>query len=196
MKRYALPLAFLLALAGCSSDDPANSPAASEGYPEGGQEALDAEASANAGENAALVDASETAEWDNGLTAKIASVTTGAASEYQNEQEGHDVTVQVTVEIANTGDAAFVFAENRYTGPGGARDDLYYGENLHDAQGWAGSVDGLDELPKQIVPGSSASYTGEWSLPSEGLEVLTFEFTPDNENLPTYTFTGVESLIA
>ena len=195
MRLFVLPLAALLALAGCSSDEPAAQPPANPTGIDGGDAALDAEASANADENFPIVKADETAEWDNGLTAKIVTVTSTATTEYQKQQDGHDTVVRITVELANTGDVVFVFAENRYTGPGGPSDSLYYGVNLYTAQGWANvDGDGIDDLPKQLVPGTSATFSEEWSLPSEGLSALTFEFTPDRETLPTFTFESVESL--
>lgn len=192
MKRYALPLAVLLALAGCSaSDRPTDG-----GYPEGGQAAVEAEASANEGENEGLIDASETAEWDNGLTARITAVTSEPTTHYQHVDKGHDTIITITVEIANTGDEAFAFAANRYTGPGGPSDALFYGVNMYDAQGWANvDGDGVDDLPKQLVPGTSATFSEEWSLPGAEADVLTFEFTPDRETLMSFYFTDVQTLI-
>ncbi len=193
MRAWALGLALLLAgCGGASGESAASEPPAVETEIEGGQEALDAEASANA---APTIEADDVAEWDNGLTAKITSVTTEKVDHEQYAEKGHDTAVTITVEITNGGDGVFVF-DNPYMGPNGPRDGLYYGENLYEAQSWGDDVEGIDGLPKQIVPGSSVPYTELWTLPGEGLASLTFELTPDKGNLPIYTFTGVETLIA
>ena len=195
MKRYALPLAVLLALTGCSGGEPNTPPPGYENDIEGGQEALDAEASANADENATLVEAGETAEWDNGVTAKITAVTAEPVEGSDYADKGHDTMVHVVVEIANTGADTFMFGDE-FAGP---KDDLYYGENLYEAQEWAlydNQGQSVDDLPKQLVPGSSATYASDWSLAGEGLSMLTFEFTPARDDLPPFTFAGVETLIA
>ena len=186
MKRYAAAFAMILVLAGCSGGDI-----------EGGQQALDAEASANAEGDGpkTTVDAAETAEWENGLNAKITAATAAPVEGSDYTERGHDTEVTITVELSNDGSAPFVFSDS-YQGPNGPRDTLYYGENLYEAQEWANPGKGMDALPKQLVPGTSATFTGVWSLPAEGLQSLTYEFTPDHGNLLQYTFTGVEKLIA
>jgi hypothetical protein len=75
-------------------------------------------------------------------------------------------------------------------------EDLSYGLNLYDAQGWATLEGGVTDLPAQLVPGTSATTMSTFTLPSAGMvEGLRFTFNPNSEVLTEHTWTGVETLV-
>ena len=80
---------------------------------------------------------------------------------------------------------------------GSLSDQLLYGENRYEAQGWMAmdNAQASDTLPQRIVPGSSAEYVAVFSLPSAEADTLAFSFSPDPATYPVHTFTDVETLL-
>lgn len=150
---------------------------------------------ASSSESATTIKASDEAKWPNGVTAKITAVTAGLAAAdtvHKYDPEKGDTLVKITIEMMNGGKDVFALPQG-----GGVGADLFYGENLTTAQSWMNLDSGSSsDLPKQLVPGSSASYTAIWTLPAEGLDSLTLDFTPYPNEQDRYTFTGVEKLLA
>lgn len=138
--------------------------------------------------------ANESADFGDGVQARIVSATAEpAAPEVYDSNPTHDTLVTITTEITNRGEEVFLFPEAKMF----VSENLLYGVNRYDAQGWAVYDDegGSTALPQQLVTDTSAMTVSEFTLPAEGMEELTSEFNPNAETLPGWTFNGVEELL-
>ena len=134
--------------------------------------------------------ASEVAVLPNNLEVRLVSASARPNDQDVHPDPGHDVQVTTVVEIKNTGTDPFVFPAAKLL----VGQVLYYGVDQYDAQGWMTDGDSAD-LPRQLVPGSTATVTVDYTLPSAGLVELALEFTPDSDRVPSYTFTGVQDVL-
>jgi hypothetical protein len=94
--------------------------------------------------------------------------------------------------IDKEGTETFVFpGPNMYI-----TEDVSYGLNLYDAQGWATLEGGVMDLPAQLVPGTSATTMSTFTLPAAGMaEGMSFTFNPNAEIYADRTWIDVETLI-
>jgi hypothetical protein len=111
---------------------------------------------------------------------------------FEDDTNSHDRAVYVTVKLTNTGSDAIPLADEF-----DIRSMLYYGENQYEGNEWVlNSADrSLDDLPQQLVPGSSAEGTELYSIESSGEDVLRYTFNPDTASYSDHTFTDVESMV-
>ena len=127
--------------------------------------------------------------YPDGLRITIQEVTTQADDGTRSMDDKPDWTqvVTVTVLLENTGTEAIpLMSESSPT--------LLFGANRYEANAWMTSG-GASDLPQQLVPGSSATITTDYTLPAEGLEVLALTVSPDPSTYTSYTFTDVETLV-
>jgi hypothetical protein len=127
--------------------------------------------------------------YPDGLRGEIQAVTRRPNDE-QHPDTTHpdaDTMVTVTMLLSNTGTETVPLN-------GQGSPTLYYGENRYEATGWMTTGD-ASELPQQLVAGTSATFTTDYTLPAAGVETLALEFSPDRSKYTTYTFTDVETLI-
>jgi len=99
--------------------------------------------------------------------------------------------VYVTVKLTNTGPDPIQLADEF-----DVRSMLYYGENRYEGNEWGlDTADrSLDDLPQQLVPGSSAEGTELYSIESSGEDVLRYTFNPDTAGYADHTFVDVETM--
>lgn len=132
-------------------------------------------------------------QWDDGMAAEIVSVTAEADPEYDNP--ANDTHVLMTVRFTNNGTATFDWGGDPNVvfegGPDGA---LLYGINRMPASGYR--YDGENDLPRQLVPGTSADKIFSAYMPGTELGTLAFEVVPVwNGPYTPFTFTGVDQLL-
>lgn len=131
--------------------------------------------------------------YPDGLALRITSVTTSPIDHknWPSSKEG-DIEVDVTAQLTNDGDIPIQL-------PDGARLDgtLYYGVNEYRATGWSNpqGPNSPSDLPKRLVPGTSAKVTFIYTLAPTDLATLEWEVNPDDTHYPDYTFTDVQTLI-
>jgi hypothetical protein len=133
-------------------------------------------------------------EYPDGYHAVISEVTAGPADEtlISPDEPEMDGQVTVTMTITNKGDAPIALNNDSF---GTSPVRLLYGENRYEAQGWM-TDGGVGDLPQQLVPGTSAEFATDFTLPTaETAGPLAVEFNPDASVYLTYTFTDVETLI-
>lgn len=136
--------------------------------------------------------ATEPATFQNGLVVRIVSVAVGPADPavYGQSTKGEDTLVTVTTEITNNGKEAYAFPQAKMN----VAERLVYSPNEYDATGQMVYDVGRNDLPAQLVPGTSATTVSRHTIPAFGKESMKFHFSPDAEALPTYTFTDVQAL--
>jgi hypothetical protein len=133
-------------------------------------------------------------EYPDGYHAVISSVTAGPADEtlIDDERPELDGMITVTMTITNKGEAPIQLNNDGF---GTSQVNLYYGENRYEAQGWM-TTGGVGDLPQQLVPGTSAEFANDFTLPSAEMDgPLAVEFSPDANVYTKYLFTDVETLI-
>ena len=117
-----------------------------------------------------------------GIPAEIVSVTAEPAEEWvSREDPGLDTWVTVTVRLSGSYelDPAYI---------GG---DLLYGPNQIEAKWYASDQD----VPTRITPDAPYEVIQEFALPSDGLEELTYVYSPARTTEPNHTFEDVETLL-
>lgn len=106
----------------------------------------------------------------------------------------HDTEVYVTVKLSNEGEAAIPLTDSEIW----VKDDLLYGENGFEGQGWNITGEGeptLMDLPAQLVPGTSVEVTSMHTMPNSELGVLRYVVNPDEQRYTDYVFEDVETLL-
>jgi hypothetical protein len=131
-------------------------------------------------------------DYSDGLRAEIVSVTskpndpnvTGYAA---SSHPDFDTLVSVVFRLTNAGSSVLQLQEV------GAHLQLLYGQDRYDATCWA-TDGGEQDLPQRLVPGSSATFDQDCTMPSSGQSVLALTFTPADVPI-SYTFTDVQTLL-
>jgi hypothetical protein len=110
---------------------------------------------------------------------------------FEDASNSHDRAVYVTVKLTNTGPETIPLADEF-----DVRSMLYYGKNRYEGTEWVlDSADrSIDDLPQQLVPGSSVEGTELYSIESLGEDVLRYTFKPDIAGYADHTFTNVETM--
>lgn len=132
-------------------------------------------------------------QYPNGLRVEIASVKTNdPVSADSAASAGHaDYTASLDVTLKFTNNGATAYALNKAAD--GINPQMTFGANQYSAIGWA-ALD--DTLPNQLVPGTNATQTYEFSFPPSGVtDNLRLTVTPDANAFTTYTFTDVQTLL-
>jgi hypothetical protein len=203
MRRALIGLgATALLLSGCGSGDEGGAAASTSsddeciGYgcsPEQDAEINAGEAGAGA-EEAAAVTAAERYAWPDGLAVEVVEVTTEA--EPESDESANDTHVLVTVRFTNTGEDPFVWgADAGSIGASGPEVTLLYGANQYEASQY--SPDVRSELPRQLLPGTSADWLSSFYMPAAELDTLVLAVSPawDRTDHAPVTVTGVEQLL-
>jgi hypothetical protein len=186
MRRFtALSFAAALLLSGCGSAEPAaeSAPgepttAGTESDPAGGEGALP-EGPVSEGPH----------QWPDGLAAEVVTVESRPAETV--DDPALDTEVRVTVQLTNTGSEVVSLGADPNGLDAGPDDELFYGGNRYEAQGWYNDA---NNLPTQLAPGTSASWVSVFTLPGTELGVLAYSFSPTDAHGP-WTFTELESLL-
>lgn len=132
-------------------------------------------------------------QYPNGLRGQITAVSARPddGTHQSDQHPDFDELVTVTLQLTNTGNSP-VQLNTDALGP--SQVDLYYGENRYEAQGWVTEKNGIQDLPQQLVPGTSAKFDQDFTLPSSGMAVLAVKFQPES-SYPPFVFTDVQTLI-
>jgi hypothetical protein len=212
MRRPVLIAVACLALAGCGGGSPSLADCQDQAfYDENTEACLDvvrdsvgeaiAEEEANsaaeevdrAGEGVPVVEGpvTEPGTFPGDLTAEVVDVTT--AAEADPYDPANDTRVLVTVRFTNTGTEVFAWSSDPNVIDAGPDGDLLYGENRFPAHAY---YNDQNNLPTQLVPGSSAEWTGLFYMPGAELGTLAVSVSPERGTFQPWTFTGVETLAA
>jgi hypothetical protein len=133
-------------------------------------------------------------QYPNGLRMEISSVSLDEAmgqADATVDPSHPDYTegLHVTVHFVNNGTDTYTLNKEM----GGITVGLTFGANRYAASGWMSA----DTLPGQLVPGSDATNTYDFTVPPASAEDnLRLTVTPDAAVFTTYTFTDVQSLIS
>ncbi len=129
--------------------------------------------------------------WANGLQARLVSVE-AMPSTVANADPAQDAEVLLRVEFTNTGTAPV--AMPRGSAALGAY--LLYGINRERGQRWGPAQESAGQLPERLVPGTSAVFVEQFTMPSSGLNELAFRLEPVvAENYGEHTWTDVQNLL-
>ncbi|RBY85919.1 hypothetical protein [Blastococcus sp. TF02A-26] len=190
----ASALAAVVVLSGCGGGDDADRPSAASpteeciGFgcsDEQDAELLEGEAEANEPAEVSVTDGPY--EWPDGVTARIVSATAGPL-EFGGPEPPDDTQVTIVVEFRNGGEAPFLFPDGTLY----VADEVFYGENRYEAGAWAVAD---NNVPQQLVPGTSTTYTTVVAMPGSELGKLAFQTSPNSDTHPPVTFTDVETLL-
>lgn len=131
-------------------------------------------------------------EWPDGIAAEVVSVSTEPDAESGNP--ANDTYATVTIRFTNTGDQTFTgWSGDSTATPTGT---LLYGENRYEASQYGCQDPSLGDVPRQLVPGTSADYAICAYLPAPELVTLAVEVQPVwGGSYEPFTFTGVEALV-
>jgi hypothetical protein len=145
-----------------------------------------------AGEGMPVVEGpvTEPATFPGDLTAEVVDITTAAEADF--DDPANDTRVLVTVRFTNSGSETFAWSSDPNGLDAGPDGDLFYGENRFPAHAY---YNDQNKLPTQLVPGSSAEWTGLFYMPGAELGTLAFSVSPERGIFEPWTFTGVESLV-
>lgn len=135
-------------------------------------------------------------QYPNGVREEIIAVVVDDAYGQRNLEVGgegsdpghpNDGGLHITVKYTNNGSAAYQFVDES-----DIDSDLTFGANEYSAQQYFPD----ETLPAQLVPGTSATQTYDYTLPaSEEHDNLRMTVTPDENTYTKYTFTDVQTLI-
>jgi hypothetical protein len=132
-------------------------------------------------------------EYPNGLRLEIAKVELDPEFGERNAAVGaggFDYSQGLHVTVLFTNNGTDVYPLNKEFG--GITVGVTFGVNQYEASGYMFD----DTLPSQLVPGSSATNTYDFTLPPAGVEDdLRVSVTPDASLFTTYTFTDVQTLL-
>jgi hypothetical protein len=140
-------------------------------------------------------------QYPNGLRGEITKVIAKADDGTHPDDSHPDFNelVTVTVKLSNTGSTPVKLDND---GLGTSQLDLYYGVNRYQAEGWMTDLHGVQDLPQQLVPGTSATFDSDFTLPSTELGTLAVTFQPgagisasESASYTAYTFTDVQTLL-
>jgi hypothetical protein len=132
----------------------------------------------------------EPAAFPGDLTAEVVGVST--AGEADSDNPANDTRVLVTVRFTNNGSDTFAWSSDPNGLDAGPDADLFFGENRFEAQGY---YNDQNQLPTQLVPGTSADWTGLYYMPGAELDTLALAVSPERGMFEPWTFTGVEALV-